>query len=95
MWPKKLATDVRSERSAMLTQHNKVQKSDIEKKEDDKKCQEIKRPGKPRNVMRSVTKEMHMQLVNPEIRRLCSDKNCQSTRCYNFKEKSQRRPMDD
>ena len=91
MWPKKPATDVQSQRSTMLIQQNKVQKSNIEKKEDDKNCQEIKRPRKPRNVMQSVTKEMHMRLAKPEIRRLCSDKNCHSTRCY--KNMSPRRPM--
>ena len=91
MQPKKPATDVQSEISAMLIQHNKVQKSN--KKEDDKNCQEIKRPRKPRNVMQSVTKEIHIQLAKPEIRRLCSDKNCQSI--WGYKNMSPRRPMYD
>ena len=34
MWPKKPATDVQLERSAMLIQHNKVKKSNIVKKEE-------------------------------------------------------------
>ena len=33
--------------------------------------------------MWSVMPEMDMQLPKPAIRRLCNDKNCQSTRCYN------------
>ena len=49
----------------------------------DKNCQE-----KENTVMWSVTKEMDIQLAKPAIRRLCSDKNCQSTRCY-----QKRRPM--
>ena len=93
MQPKKPATDVQSERSAMLIQHNNIQKSNIQKKEDDKNCQEIIRPKKPRNVMWSVIKEVHMWLAKPEIRRLCNDKNCQSTRRY--KNRSPRRPMYD
>ena len=52
----------------------------------DKKCQE--------NInMQSVTNTNDMQLPKPavpyEYRRLCKDKNCQSTRCY----KSPVRPM--
>ena len=49
-----------------------------------KNCQEIKGPRKPKNVMWSA---------KAKIRRLCSDKKCQSTRCY--KNMSQRRPMYD
>ena len=41
----------------------------------DKECQE--------NIkMQSVTNTDNMHLPKPAIRRLCSDKNCQSTRCY-------------
>ena len=57
----------------------------------DKNCKEIKRPRKPRGDMWSVTKETDMQLPKPAIRRLCSNKHCQSTRCY----KSPVRPMYD
>ena len=32
--------------------------------------------------MCSVTQKTNMQLPKPAIRRLCKDKNCQSTRCY-------------
>ena len=45
--------------------------------------------------MQSVTKKMDMQLPKPalpyEYRRMCSDKNCQSTRCY----RNPMRPMYD
>ena len=56
----------------------------------DKNCQEIKRPRKPRNVMQSVTNTdvMDVWLPKPvpnEYRRVSSDKNCQSTRCYSIK----------
>ena len=41
----------------------------------DKKCQE--------NIhMQPVRPQPDVQLPKPAIRRLCSDKNCQSTRCY-------------
>ena len=43
------------------------------------------------NVMWSVTKKTDVQLPKPVIRRLCKDKNYQSTRCY----KSPMRPMYD
>ena len=53
-----------------------------------KKCQE-------NNVMQSVTKKMNMWLPKPavpyEYRRMYSDNNCQSTRCY----RSPMRPMYD
>ena len=57
MRPKKPAIDVRSERSTMLIQHNKVKKSNIEKKEEkflysEKTCQADKN-----SVTWSVTKE--------------------------------------
>ena len=50
----------------------------------DKECQENinMQPGMP---------EKNMQLLKPAIRRLGSDKNCQSTRCY--KKKSPMRPI--
>ena len=99
--PKKPATDVQSDRSAMLIQHNKAKKSNIEKKEEkflcyDKNFQETKRPKKPESIMQSVTKEENtedMWSAKPKIRRLCNDKNCQSTRCY--KNMSPRRLMYD
>ena len=56
----------------------------------DKNCQE-----KENNVMWSVTKETDMQLPKPAIRRLCSDKSCQSTRCSSLQKQSPRRPMYD
>ena len=92
MWPKKPATDVQSERSAMLIQHNKVKKSNINKKEEkflysDKNCQEIKRPKKTNSVMQSVTKEENIDVWLPKTARLCRDKNCQSTRCYKIQSK--------
>ena len=59
----------------------------------DKNCQEIKRPRKPRSVMQSVTKEENTDMWLPQPARLCSDKNCQSTRCY--KNTCTRRPMYD
>ena len=45
----------------------------------DKNCQADRN-----NVKRSVTKEENtdVQLTKPAIRRLCRDKSCQSTRCY-------------
>ena len=63
----------------------------------DKNCQaeSIRRPRKPTGVMWSVTNTEDRQSAKPEIKRMCTDKNCQSTRCYSFKEKSQRRPMYD
>ena len=51
----------------------------------DKDCQE-----KKNSVMQSVT-NADMWLPKPvpnEYRRMCSDKNCQSTRCYSTKKKS-------
>ena len=74
MWPKKPATDVQSERSAMLIQHNKVKKSNIKKKEEkflysNKNCQETKKPKKLKNTMQSVTNTEDMQSSKPEIQR--------------------------
>ena len=34
------------------------------------------------SVMQSVTNTEDRHSAKPEIRRLCRDKNCQSTRCY-------------
>ena len=50
----------------------------------DKNCQspQFVRPKKPRSHMWSVTKKTDVQLPKPAIRRLCNEKNCQSTRCY-------------
>ena len=59
----------------------------------DKKCQEIKRPGKPKSDTWSVTKVTDMQ--SPKSATLYSDKNCQSTRCYSLRKKSPRRPRYD
>ena len=55
-----------------------------------KNCQEDKN-----SVMQSVTKEenIDVQLSQPAIKSICSDKNCQSTRCY--KNISPRRPKCD
>ena len=56
----------------------------------DKSCQENE------NIdMQSVANTDHMQLPKPAVlhkyRRLCSDKNCQSTRCY--QKRSPMRPI--
>ena len=63
-------------------QNKKEKKSEYDEFQmySDKNCPEIKRPRKPKNVMQSVTKETDVQLPKPS--RLCSDKKCQSTRCY-------------
>ena len=66
---------------------SKKSKSQIQRSYD-KNCQAEKYvhmwPKKPNKVIRSVTKEENtdVQLTKPAIRRLCRDKNCQSTRCY-------------
>ena len=72
---------------------NKVKKSNIKKKE-------VKFPYSDKNseadkysVMQSVTKEENTDVWLTKAGRLCSDKNCQSTRCY--KNMSPRRPMCD
>ena len=53
------------------------------KKCSDKICQtSVIRPKKPKSHMQSMTNTTDMQLPKPAIRRLCNDKNCQSTRCY-------------
>ena len=61
----------------------------------DKNCQAEKyvhmQPKKPNNVMRSVTNTEDRHSAKLQIRRLCRDKNCQSTRCY----RSPRRPKCD
>ena len=58
--------------------------ADMPKNKKNKKCQaeSIRRPRKPKSVMWSVTNTEDRQSAKPEIRKLCSDKNCQSTRCY-------------
>ena len=58
--------------------------ADMPKNKKNKKCQTegIGRPRKPKVVIQSVTNTEDRQSANPEIRRLCSDKSCQSTRCY-------------
>ena len=45
----------------------------------DKNCQEIMQPVMP---------EMNAQLPKPAIKRLCSDKECQSTRCCSYKKRN-------
>ena len=48
-----------------------------------KNCQtSVMRPKKTRSYMWSVTTKTDVQLPKPAIRRLCNEKNCQSTRCY-------------
>ena len=108
-WPKKLQKDVQLKKPAAkdkncqvkigYTKQKKCEYDDFKSQCSrcyDKNCQEIKRPKKPRNVMQSVTKERDMWLPKPA--RLCSDKNCQSTRCCSLrslKKQSPRRPMYD
>ena len=86
MWPVKPQIDVQSEEPATQFSFKEKQKKckydhlDSQStvlKCSDKNCQE-----NGNSVMWSVTKETDMQLPKPEIRRLCSDKKCQSTRCY-------------
>ena len=45
-------------------------------------AESIRRPRKPSSVMQSVTNTEERWSAKPEIRRLCRDGNCQSTRCY-------------
>ena len=66
---------------------SKKPKSQIQRSYD-KNCQADKS-----NVMWSVTNTEDMRLTKPAIRRLCRDKNCQSTRCYN--NRGPRRTTDD
>ena len=47
-----------------------------------KNCQENIMPKKPRSHMQSVTNNTDVWLPKQAIRRLCKDKNWQSTRCY-------------
>ena len=57
----------------------------------DKNCQE-----NVNNVMQSGTRKTDVKLPKPTtIRKLCIDKNCQSTRCYSLNRKSPRRPKYD
>ena len=106
MQPVKPQMDVQSEKPAMKSSnkksiglnkncettmsHKKQKKCGYEDSEShiqrnsDKNCQE-------NNVMWSVTNETDMGLPKPGSRRLCSDKKCQSTRCY----RSPIRPMYD
>ena len=69
---------------------SKKSKSQVQRSYD-KNCQAEKhvhmQPKKPNKVMRSVTKDENtdVQLTKPAIRRLCRDKNCQSTRCHGNK----------
>ena len=58
--------------------HSKKSKSQAQRSYD-KNCQADRN-----NVKRSVTKKENtdVRLTKPAIRRICRDKNCQSTRCY-------------
>ena len=58
----------------------------------DKNCQENENINM-HSVLVTNTEIMNMQLPKPAMRRLCSDKKCQSTRCY--KKQSPMRPMHD
>ena len=99
MWPLKPQTDMRLEKNIPLHKEKKYEYDEFRSqstKEDkllyyDKKCQETKRSKKPKSVMQSVTNTEDRWPAKHEIRRLCKDKNCQSTRCY--KNMSPRRPM--
>ena len=64
----------------VTSSRNKKPKVKIQ--EDDRNCQENKRPKKPRSHMKSVTNTDNMQLPKPVTRRLCKDRYCQSTRCF-------------
>ena len=83
MWPVKSAKDRQTNRPAVPIQMSKQQ---IMPQEDDKNCQ-----GNQNINMWPVKPEMDMWLPKPAITRLCSDKNCQSTRC--FKKRCPVRPM--
>ena len=91
MWPVKPQMKVQSKKSAMkligLASDKNCQAtiSDKKQKKIDKNCQT--------SDMRSVTNTNNMWLPKPAIRRLCSDKNWQSIRCYSFKKKSPMRPI--
>ena len=86
-------TDMQTNRSAMLIQHKMTKKSKIVPQEDDKSCQTTEyyesKMCSDKNVKKLCNQwcpEMNMQLPKPavlyEYRRLCSDKDFQSTRCY-------------
>ena len=82
--------DMQSEKPAVNSRNKEPMYSD-------KNCQaeSIRRPRKPKSVMQSVTKEENTDvwLPQPAIKSICSDKNCQSTRCY--KHMGPRRPICD
>ena len=96
MWPVKpkeyiqLEKPLAKDKKSQVTLHNKKQvplskdnncksiRSYNKSMYSDKNCQE-------NNVMQSVTKETDVQLPKPipyEYRRICKDKHCQSTGCY-------------
>ena len=92
-----------------VSQENKSSKSKWEYKadvhiEDDKNCQINRRPLKSKMYadkkcqaetfdIQPMKPQMDIWLPKPALRRLCKDKNCQSTRCYSSKKKSPVRPM--
>ena len=69
--------------------YDKKQKKyeDTNSKDESSKCSDKYCQEKENINMWSVTNKDNMQLLKPtvlyEYSRLCSDKNCQSTRCYN------------
>ena len=85
-WPVKLQVDMQLQKHIPLHKKSKLLCYG-------KNCQEIRRPKKAKSVMRSVTKEENTDVRLPKPARLCSDKNCQSNRCY--KNMSPWRPMCD
>ena len=97
MWPKKPATDVQLKKQIPL---HKEKKNDFSRSQPtkgdklicyDKNCQAeiIRRPRKPKSIMQSVTNTEDRWSAKLEIKSICRDKNCESTRCY----RSPRRPM--
>ena len=76
MKPDKPPTHIQSVNSS----RNKKPK--VKLQEDDRNCQENRRPKKPRTHMRSVINTDNMQIPKPVARRLCKDRYCQSTRCF-------------
>ena len=92
VWPKKLQMDKWLKKSAMTSTNKKLIESAKKKncqaticEHDDFKGQSSKcfdKEGQENINMWSVSNTDHMQLPKTAIRRLCSDKNYQSTRCY-------------
>ena len=94
MWPVQPKMDMWSNRPVKLQSSYKKKDQDDFKSQSsmcsDKKCQETlnvqMRPKKPMSHKWSVTKKNDVWLPTPAVlyqyRRLCNDKNCQSTGCY-------------